>query len=120
MILFHLIDVYSAVLIGSVVISWLGLPPDNPAVKIVRSLTEPVLAPVRKALPVGRLAANDFQIRPPDPEGEAESAGGLLLAFPAVAGVERDGRPGDAVTDGAALAAAFESFAHSSHLPSLP
>ena len=51
MILAALIDLYTLVVFASVVISWIGVSSDNPIVKVVISLTEPVLAPLRKVLP---------------------------------------------------------------------
>ncbi|HEY0462829.1 MAG TPA: YggT family protein, partial [Polyangiaceae bacterium] len=37
----------------SVVLSWLSLAEDNPIVRVTRTLTEPVLAPIRRLLPTG-------------------------------------------------------------------
>jgi YggT family protein len=51
MILRVLIDGYSLVVLASVILSWIRLDPDNPIVKVVDALTEPVLAPIRKVLP---------------------------------------------------------------------
>jgi YggT family protein len=49
--LLFLIDLYSLVLFASVILSWINLPPDNPVVRIVQQLTEPVLSRVRAVLP---------------------------------------------------------------------
>jgi YggT family protein len=46
-----LIDIYSFVIFGSVILSWIRLPDDNPIVRVIRALTEPVLGPVRRLLP---------------------------------------------------------------------
>jgi YggT family protein len=46
-----LIDGYSLVILAAVILSWVQLPEDNALVRFVRSATEPVLAPVRRALP---------------------------------------------------------------------
>jgi YggT family protein len=46
-----LLDLYSLVLLASVILSWVDLSPDNPFVRLVRQLTEPVLAPLRRVLP---------------------------------------------------------------------
>jgi YggT family protein len=46
-----LIDLYSMVLFAAVILSWLNLSPENPVVRIVHQLTEPVLEPVRRLLP---------------------------------------------------------------------
>jgi YggT family protein len=51
MILRVLIDGYSLVVLASVILSWIRLDPDNPLVKIVGTLTEPVLGPIRRILP---------------------------------------------------------------------
>lgn len=49
--LFLLIDLYSLVLMIAVILSWVHVSEDNPVARVVHKLTEPVLAPVRKALP---------------------------------------------------------------------
>ena len=49
--LIMLLDLYSLVLLASVVLSWVQVSDDNALVKIVRQLTEPVLDPVRKIVP---------------------------------------------------------------------
>ena len=46
-----LLDFYSFILFVSVVLSWLRLSPDNPIVRVVTLLTEPLLKPIRKVLP---------------------------------------------------------------------
>jgi YggT family protein len=46
-----LIDVYSLVVLVAVVVSWLRLSQDNPAVRVSQTLTEPALGPIRKVLP---------------------------------------------------------------------
>lgn len=50
-LLARLIDLYSLVLIVAVVLSWVRIDPRNPLATIVRSLTEPLLAPLRKVIP---------------------------------------------------------------------
>jgi YggT family protein len=45
------LDLYSLVVLVAVVLSWLNLSPDNPVVRVVAALTEPVLAPIRRILP---------------------------------------------------------------------
>jgi YggT family protein len=49
-----LIDLYSLVVLAAVVMSWVRMDRRHPLVKIVYSLTEPVLAPIRRALPLVR------------------------------------------------------------------
>jgi len=50
-LLFLLLDAYTFVLLVSVVLSWIRLSPLNPVVRIVTTLTEPALAPIRKVMP---------------------------------------------------------------------
>lgn len=45
------IDIYSMVVLVSVVASWVRLPPDNPIVRVTNMLVEPVLGPLRRILP---------------------------------------------------------------------
>ena len=52
-ILSLVLDAYSLVVLVSVVLSWLNLAEDNPLVTVTRTLTEPVLAPIRRLLPSG-------------------------------------------------------------------
>ena len=52
-ILSLILDAYSLVVLVSVIVSWLNLAEDNPLVKVTRTLTEPVLAPIRRLLPTG-------------------------------------------------------------------
>jgi YggT family protein len=46
-----LIDLYSLILLGAVIISWVRVDPRNPLAKVLYSATEPVLAPIRRVLP---------------------------------------------------------------------
>jgi len=50
-ILSLVLDAYSLVVLVSVVVSWLSLAEDNPIVSVTRTLTEPVLGPIRRLLP---------------------------------------------------------------------
>ncbi|MEI9954462.1 MAG: YggT family protein [Pseudomonadota bacterium] len=50
-ILSLVLDAYSLVVLVSVILSWLRLAEDNPIVSVTRTLTEPVLAPIRRLLP---------------------------------------------------------------------
>ena len=50
-ILALLLDAYSFVVLVSVITSWLNLAEDNPIVTVTRTLTEPVLGPIRRLLP---------------------------------------------------------------------
>lgn len=51
MLLLLLLDLYSLVVFAAVILSWLNLSPDNPLVRVVTALTEPVLGPIRKVMP---------------------------------------------------------------------
>jgi len=53
-------DVYSLVILASVVLSWVNLPPDNPIVRVTTALTEPLLAPIRRIMP----AVGGFDLSP--------------------------------------------------------
>jgi len=52
-ILSLVLDAYSFVVLVSVIVSWLSLAEDNPIVRVTRTLTEPVLGPIRRLLPTG-------------------------------------------------------------------
>ncbi|MBZ0269359.1 YggT family protein [bacterium] len=51
---------YEIVLIGRVIISWVGADPGNPIVRILVQLTEPVMSRVRRFVPP--VAGLDFSI----------------------------------------------------------
>ena len=51
MFLVQLLDLYSLVVLGAVVVSWIHLPPSNPIVTLLGTMTEPLLAPIRRILP---------------------------------------------------------------------
>ncbi len=51
MFIANLLDLYSLVVIGAVVVSWMRLPRSNPIAGVIYTLTEPALAPIRRALP---------------------------------------------------------------------
>jgi YggT family protein len=51
MILLNIVDLYSLVVFLAVILSWVQLPHDNPVAQFVNSMTEPVLGPIRRALP---------------------------------------------------------------------
>ena len=58
MILINIIDLYSLIVLGAVILSWVHLPSGNPVVQVVNRLTEPLLQPIRRALPA--LGGLDF------------------------------------------------------------
>lgn len=45
------IELYSYIVLASVLVSWVQLPRDNPLVQILDTFTEPVLEPIRKIMP---------------------------------------------------------------------
>lgn len=51
MLLIGLLDVYSFIVFGAVIASWVRLPPDNPIGNFLSSMTEPLLGPIRSVLP---------------------------------------------------------------------
>ena len=51
MILINIIDLYSLIVLGAVILSWVHLPSGNPVVQFVNRFTEPLLQPIRRALP---------------------------------------------------------------------
>lgn len=46
-----LISIYTYIIAGSVIISWVGADPQNPIVRFLRQATEPVFYRVRKLMP---------------------------------------------------------------------
>ena len=50
----RLIDLYSLIIIGAVVVSWIDVSRDNPAIRLLHRATDPVLTPVRRVLPETR------------------------------------------------------------------
>ncbi len=51
MLIDQLIDLYSLIIIAAVVVSWIDVPRDNQAIRLLHRATEPVLVRVRRALP---------------------------------------------------------------------
>ena len=51
MILVRFLDLYSLAVFAAVIVSWIQLPPHHPIVSILRAVTEPLLAPIRRVLP---------------------------------------------------------------------
>ena len=49
--LIGLLDIYSLIVFGAVIVSWIQLPPSNAVVRFLETATEPVLAPIRRVLP---------------------------------------------------------------------
>ena len=55
-----ILDVYTWIIIAAAVISWVNLSPYHPVVRLLRRLTEPVLAPIRRLLPPWKTWGLDF------------------------------------------------------------
>ncbi len=51
MLLVQLLDIYSLLVFGTVIISWVKLPPDNQIASFLHSITEPLLSPIRQVMP---------------------------------------------------------------------
>jgi YggT family protein len=56
-----LLRCYELIIVARVVLSWVKVDPRNPAVALIEKITEPVLEPVRRLLPTGRMG---FDISP--------------------------------------------------------
>ena len=54
------LDIYTWVIIAAAVISWVTPNPYNPVVRLLRRLTEPVMAPIRQLLPPWKTFGLDF------------------------------------------------------------
>jgi YggT family protein len=50
-LLLLVLDAYSLIVFVAVILSWLRLSPDNPLARLIYSLTEPVLAQIRRVVP---------------------------------------------------------------------
>jgi len=50
-ILSMFIGAYKIIILGAVIVSWVGADPYNPIVRLLRQMTEPVFRPVRRILP---------------------------------------------------------------------
>ena len=50
-LLVQVLDVYSLIVFGAVIASWVQLPPTNPIANFLSAATEPALAPIRRVLP---------------------------------------------------------------------
>jgi YggT family protein len=50
-LLIELIDLYTIVILATVILSWIRLSPGNPLSQLLHRLTEPVLAPARRVIP---------------------------------------------------------------------
>ena len=59
-LIFMLLRIYTWVIVASALITWVSLDPRNPIVRILRQITEPVLAPARRLLPPWKTGGLDF------------------------------------------------------------
>jgi YggT family protein len=50
-LLIPIIDLYSLVVLVTVILSWIRLDPRHPVATVVYALPEPVVGPIRRALP---------------------------------------------------------------------
>jgi YggT family protein len=60
LLLQQILNIYIWVVIAAAVISWVTPNPHNPVVRLLRRLTEPVMAPIRQLLPPWRTFGLDF------------------------------------------------------------
>ena len=51
MLLIQIIEIYSFIVLGSILVSWINLPQHHPVVRFLDTMTEPVLKPIRQLLP---------------------------------------------------------------------
>ena len=56
----NVLNIYIWIVIAAAVISWVTPNPYNPIVQLLRRLTEPVLAPLRRLLPRWKTFGLDF------------------------------------------------------------
>ncbi len=60
-LLASLLKIYGCLIIVRAIISWVNPNPYNPLVRLIRGLTDPVLEPIRRALPdMGGLDLSPF------------------------------------------------------------
>ena len=55
-----LVDVYSIIIIIRAVISWFPIDYNHPINVVLRNLTDPVLKPIRKLIPMGGIDFSPF------------------------------------------------------------
>ena len=51
-LLYYALKLFEAILVVRIILSWIRPDPANQAVQIVYAITEPVLAPIRRLLPI--------------------------------------------------------------------
>ena len=61
MFLVTLLKIYGYIIIVRALISWINPNPDNPLIRIIYAITDPVLVPIRRLLPdMGGLDISPF------------------------------------------------------------
>ncbi len=61
MFLVTLLKIYGYIIIARALISWINPNPDNPLIRIIYAITDPVLVPIRRLLPdMGGLDISPF------------------------------------------------------------
>ena len=60
MIIARAIEIYTYVILGAVIISWLPIDRNNPLVEMLETLTAPVLNPIRALMPPEKTGGLDF------------------------------------------------------------
>lgn len=66
-LLVQLLDLYIIVIVVRIILSWFPMTPGTAMASVyrfVQSLTEPVLAPIRRALPPARMGGMGFDFSP--------------------------------------------------------
>lgn len=53
-VLYYIVSFYEAILLVRIIMSWIQSDPNWPVVQWINALTEPVLEPVRRLLPLNR------------------------------------------------------------------
>ena len=59
-LILFLLDIYTWIIIGAALVSWVSPNPHHPVVRLLHRLTEPVLAPIRQLLPPWKTFGLDF------------------------------------------------------------
>lgn len=51
-VLYYLVRFYELILIVRIILSWVHPLPNQPVIRIIYSITEPVLEPIRRLIPI--------------------------------------------------------------------
>lgn len=63
----QLISIYTLVLLGTIVLSWFRVPADHPigsVQRVLRTVTEPLLAPIRRVMPPVSIGGAGLDLSP--------------------------------------------------------